>query len=54
MVDDGTHCNDDSGACVNGVCESMPQYVAPTTPPPTNGQGKVIQMNSIESISYVL
>ena len=42
MVDDGTHCNDDSGACVNGVCQPMPQYVAPTTPPPTNGQGKIV------------
>ncbi|XP_046839088.1 A disintegrin and metalloproteinase with thrombospondin motifs 3-like [Xenia sp. Carnegie-2017] len=34
-VDDGTHCNSDSGVCVYGKCISMPPYVAPTQPAPT-------------------
>ena len=39
-VDDGTHCNQDKGVCVLGVCQPMPKYVAPTEPPPTDSSGK--------------
>ena len=28
-VDDGTHCNSNSGACVKGVCVDMPDYPPP-------------------------
>ena len=28
-VDDGTHCNSKSGACVAGVCVDMPDYSPP-------------------------
>ena len=38
-VDDGTHCNSNKGVCVEGVCTEMPEYVAPTQPPPTNAGG---------------
>ncbi|XP_028391885.1 uncharacterized protein LOC114516559 [Dendronephthya gigantea] len=34
-VDDGTHCDYDSGACVNGVCMNMPDYVVKTPQPMT-------------------
>ena len=30
----GTHCNSDSGACVDGKCISMQPYVAPKQPAP--------------------
>ena len=36
-VDDGTHCDYDSGACVSGVCHDMPNYVVGTQPPSTSG-----------------
>lgn len=35
-VDDGTHCDYDSGACVSGVCHDMPDYVVGTQPPSTS------------------
>ena len=28
-VEDSTHCNSDSGVCVDGVCKKMPHYVDP-------------------------
>ncbi|XP_028406918.1 A disintegrin and metalloproteinase with thrombospondin motifs 16-like [Dendronephthya gigantea] len=42
VVDDGTHCNSDNGACVGGECKEMLQYFAPTEPPPTNAAGSII------------
>ena len=39
-VDDGTHCRNDKGVCILGVCHSMPKYVAPTKAPPTDASGK--------------
>ena len=41
IADDGTHCNSGNGACVEGACQEMLQYVAPTTPPPTNAAGSI-------------
>lgn len=41
-VDDGTHCKKDSGVCVLGVCKSMPKYIAPLPPSPTDSSGKKI------------
>ncbi|XP_028406924.1 A disintegrin and metalloproteinase with thrombospondin motifs 18-like [Dendronephthya gigantea] len=38
-VEDGTHCNSDSGVCVLGVCQSMPKYVKPLPPSPTDSSG---------------
>ena len=32
-VDDGTHCNSDSGVCMGGVCVDMPDYSPPTVAP---------------------
>ncbi|XP_028406916.1 uncharacterized protein LOC114529346 isoform X2 [Dendronephthya gigantea] len=34
-VDDGTHCDGGSGACVSGICLDMPEYVPGTAPPST-------------------
>lgn len=39
-VDDGTHCNRDSGVCILGVCHKMPKYSPPTEAPPTDASGK--------------
>ena len=41
-VDDGTHCNRDSGVCILGVCRRMPKYSPPTEAPPTDASGKDI------------
>ena len=32
-VDDGSHCDYDSGVCVGGVCYDMPDYFVGTQPP---------------------
>ena len=41
-VDDGTHCDYDSGACVDGVCYDMPDYVVGIQPPSTSAVPKSI------------
>jgi hypothetical protein len=38
-VDDGTHCNQDKGVCVLGICQPMPKYFPPTKAPPTDSSG---------------
>lgn len=39
-VEDGTHCDKDSGVCILGVCHRMPKYFPPTEAPPTDASGK--------------
>ena len=40
IVEDGTHCDKDSGVCILGVCHRMPKYFPPTKAPPTDASGK--------------
>ena len=44
-VDDGSHCDYDSGACVSGICLDMPDYV-PGTKPPTTVKTSVVVGNT--------